>query len=77
MEAEIQEKIIGLTAKQFRKSPDEINLTDRFREDLGADSLDLTELIMGLEEEFDMIIPDDLTVETVSEAIELIEKMKS
>ncbi len=54
--------------------PDQITEAARFKEDLDADSLDLVELVMGLEEQFDITMPEeDLEgVTTVGKAIDLV-----
>ena len=54
--------------------PDQVTETARFKEDLDADSLDLVELVMGLEERFDIEVPeDDLEgVTTVGQAVDLV-----
>jgi len=54
----VQSIIIGLTAKQLGLGEDEISLDSNFMDDLGADSLDTVELVMNIEEEFDIEIPD-------------------
>ena len=54
--------------------PDQVTEEARFKEDLDADSLDLVELVMGLEERFDIEVPeDDLEgVTTVGQAVDLV-----
>ena len=54
--------------------PDLVTETARFKEDLDADSLDLVELVMGLEERFDIEVPeDDLEgVTTIGQAVDLV-----
>jgi len=54
--------------------PDQVVETAKFKEDLDADSLDLVELVMGLEERFDIEVPeDDLDgVTTVGQAVDLV-----
>ena len=54
--------------------PDQVTETARFKEDLDADSLDLVELVMGLEERFDIEVPEeDLEgVATVGQALDLV-----
>ena len=54
----IFEKVREIVAEQLGISEDEIKLETNFVDDLGADSLDIVELIMALEEEFDTEIPD-------------------
>jgi acyl carrier protein len=51
--------------------PDEITVESRFREDLGADSLDLVEMVMLLEEQYDILIPDEeaMQLTTVGKAV--------
>jgi acyl carrier protein len=54
--------------------PDQVTEEARFKEDLDADSLDLVELVMGLEERFDIEVPeDDLEgVTTIGQAVDLV-----
>lgn len=54
----IQNTLISLTAKQLGLGEDEISLDSNFMDDLGADSLDTVELVMNIEEEFGIEIPD-------------------
>ena len=54
----IQSKIISLTATQLGLGEDTISLDSNFMDDLGADSLDTVELVMNIEEEFNIEIPD-------------------
>ena len=55
----VQSKIISLTATQLGLGEDTISLDSNFMEDLGADSLDTVELVMNIEEEFGIEIPDN------------------
>ena len=61
--------------EQLNVSPDEVKEESKFIEDLGADSLDVVELVMALEEEFDIEIPDEEaeSILTVGDAIKFIE----
>ena len=59
----IQSRIISLTARQLGLGEDEITLDSNFMDDLGADSLDTVELVMNIEEEFGIEIPDDEVAE--------------
>ncbi len=52
-------RIRGIIADQLGLEEDEVSEDSDFIEDLGADSLDIVELIMELEEEFDLEIPDE------------------
>lgn len=65
------EKVNTIISEQLNVTKSEITLTSNFKEDLGADSLDLFELVMALEEEFDVEIPqEDLnSIETVEAVI--------
>ena len=55
----VEEKVRGIVAKQLGLGEDEVKNESSFVDDLGADSLDTVELIMSLEEEFDIEISDD------------------
>ena len=65
------EKMKEIIADQLGVSEDEVTLEASFKEDLDADSLDLFELVMALEEEYDVEIPSDDLAElnTVGDAI--------
>lgn len=65
------EKIKEIVAEQLSCDEAEVELTTNFKDDLGADSLDLFELVMALEEEYDVEIPsDDLAnIATVEDVI--------
>ena len=56
---EISEKVKSIIAEQLGVSLEEVQPSASFIEDLGADSLDIVELIMALEEEYDIEIPDE------------------
>lgn len=70
----IQDKVIRIIAEKLDVDPAEIVPGASLVDDLGADSLDLVELIMTMEEEFDIEIPDDDTQDlvTVKDAIDYI-----
>ena len=55
----VEEKVRNIVAKQLGLGEDEVNNESSFIDDLGADSLDTVELVMSLEEEFDIEISDD------------------
>ncbi len=55
----IFDTVRDIIADQLSIEPDKIEMDSTFIDDLGADSLDVVELIMSLEEEFDMEIPDE------------------
>ena len=71
----VEEKVKKIIVDQLGVSADEVNSDASFVEDLGADSLDLTELIMAMEEEFDIEIADDdaQKILKVQDAISYIE----
>lgn len=74
----IFEKVKELVAEQLGISQDEIKLESNIVEDLGADSLDVIEMLMTLEEEYGISIPDDQIgqVKTIGQIVELIENLK-
>ena len=74
--SEISEKVIGIIAERLNKDPDKITRDSKFYEDLGADSLDIVELIMNFEEEFNTKIPDDEgeLLTTVGAVIDYVER---
>jgi len=71
MELELLRKVI---AEILNVAPDEVTTETRFVEDLGADSLDLYQIVMGVEEAFDIELSEEAVsdITTVQEAIELI-----
>jgi acyl carrier protein len=72
--AQVADRVIDVVADQFGQPKEQIKFNTHFVNDLGADSLDVTELVMELEEEFDIHIPDDAAekIQTVGQAIEHI-----
>ncbi len=72
----VRDKVIDLIAQQLGVEKSKITDDAKFVDDLGADSLDITEMIMKLEEEFKIEIPDEdaQKLDTVGKAIEYIEK---
>ena len=68
------EKVQAIIAKELNVSLDKITMDTHLVDDLGADSLDIVELIMALEEEFDIEIPDSDAekVVTVGDVVEYI-----
>jgi acyl carrier protein len=68
-----------VVVEQLNVSPDEVKEESQFVEDLGADSLDVVELVMALEEKFDVEISDEAAekITTVTDAIKFIENIKS
>ena len=73
---EIEEKVIQIVSEQMSVDKREISRDTSFVNDLNADSLDTVELVMELEDEFDLTIPDEEAekLRTVGEAIDYIQK---
>ena len=76
---EIQAKVIKIISEQLGKDESEISLSSNFIEDLDADSLDAVELVMALEEEFEVDIPDEAAenITTVQSAVDFITEAKA
>jgi acyl carrier protein len=70
------EKVKAITVDQLSVAPEDVKMDSTFIDDLGADSLDIVELIMAFEEEFNTEIPDDVAekIHTVRDAVELWDK---
>ena len=68
------EKLQNIIAEVLNIEPEEVTMTSTFVDDLGADSLDIFQIIMGSEEEFDIKIPDDAAenIVSVGDAVEQI-----
>ena len=73
---EVQAKLKEIVMDRLNAEEEQIKPEASFVEDLGADSLDIVELIMGIEEEFDIEIPDEDAekLTTVGEALEYVKK---
>ncbi len=73
---EVFEKVKGIIVNQLGVADATVTMESSFIDDLGADSLDIVELVMALEEEFDMEIPDSDAekVVTVSDVVEYIKE---
>ncbi len=74
--ANIEEKVIGIVSEQLGVPKDEVKRESSFVDDLKADSLDVVELVMEFEDEFEITIPDDdyEKIRTVGDAIDYIEQ---
>jgi acyl carrier protein len=72
----IEDKVIGIVANQLDVEKEKIKPETSFINDLGADSLDIVELVMEFEEAFDMSIPDEDAekIRTVGDAINYIKE---
>lgn len=74
----IVEGVRKVVVEELGVKEEEVNETSSFTEDLGADSLDLVELVMAFEEEFGIDIPDEEvnSIKTVGDAVNYITKKK-
>ncbi len=72
------EKVRQLICEQLGKSEDKVNMDTRIVEDLGADSLDVVELLMSLEDEFGLSLPDEVAMQmkTVGDIVSYIDANK-
>lgn len=74
MSATIEERVKTIICDQLAVEPEKVTTTASFIEDLGADSLDIVELVMTMEEEFDLDIPDEDAekIKTVGDVVKYI-----
>ena len=72
------ETVKRIVVDQLQVAADDVKIDSTFIDDLGADSLDIVELIMAFEEEFNIEIPDENAekIKTVKDAVDYIEKAK-
>jgi acyl carrier protein len=72
----LEDRVTGLIVEQLGVSKEEAVLKASFIDDLGADSLDIVELVMSLEEEFDIEIPDEDAekIQTIGDAIAYVKE---
>ena len=73
---EDMKKLTAIIADVLNVDPNEITMDTTFKDDLGADSLDLYQILMGMEEEYGISVPQEQaeSITTVAEALELIRK---
>ncbi len=78
-EETILEKVKSIVAEQLSVEAGEIKPDSNFQNDLSADSLDTVELVMALEEAFDIEIPDEAAegIATVGDAVKFIQEKKA
>ena len=74
----VADKVFELISKQLNRPAEEITLDKEIVKDLGADSLDVVEMLMSLEEEFEIAVPEEdaVNIKTVGDIIKLIEQSK-
>jgi acyl carrier protein len=74
--ASVEERVIEIVCENLGVSKEQVTRSTSFIDDVGADSLDIVELVMELEEEFEITIPDEEAekIKTVGEAIDYIER---
>ncbi len=74
----VADKVIELISKQLNRPVEEITQDKEIVKDLGADSLDVVEMLMSLEEEFEISVPEEdaVNIKTVGDIIKLIEQSK-
>ena len=72
------DKVKAIVVEQLGVDQAEVTIDSTFIDDLGADSLDIVELIMAFEEEFNVEIPDDVAekIKTVKDTVEYIDSAK-
>ena len=70
------EKLKKIVAEVLNVDENEITMDSTFVDDLGADSLDIFQIIMGIEEEFDIVIPQEVE-ENISSVADAVEQIKN
>ncbi len=78
MESKIFEKLVKILSAQFKAEEEDITMETNIIEDLGADSLDVVDIIMAIEDEFKVEVPDTEVenIKTVGDIVNYIENMK-
>lgn len=72
------EELKKVLSKQLKVAPEKITLEAKIKDDLGADSLDILQLLMTMEEDYGIVIPDEElgTFETVGDIVNFLDKNK-
>lgn len=74
---QLRNKVLEIVAEQLNVKAEEIRDDTDLAKDLGADSLDMVEIVMELEDALEIMIPDDnATPRTISEVVELVKKLQ-
>lgn len=73
------EEVKEILARQLRVSPDKVTLDAQIKRDLGADSVDILQLLMRLEDDYGIVIPDQelAKFETVGDVVNFLDSLKS
>ena len=79
MSTDIFDRVKKVTVEELDVKPEEVTMEASFTDDLGADSLDVVELVMAFEDEFEIDIPDEEVgeIKTVGNAVDYISKKKA
>lgn len=73
-EIDVAEAVKKIVVEKLDRKPEEVTMDAKFIDDLGADSLDITELLMALEEEYNIDIDDEANeIQTVGDAVNYIQ----
>ena len=74
----MDKKILALIAEKLNKKVEDIKMEARLVEDLGADSLDVVELVMAFEDEFGIALPDEdvAKLKTIKDIVDYISNLK-
>ena len=77
MEQKASEVILGMLIKQLNKKPQDVKMDMRIKEDLGADSLDIVEILMGIEDKYGVTVADDvvLKIKTVQDLVNAVDEI--
>jgi len=69
--------IVEMLTKQLNKKPADVTAEKRIKEDLGADSLDVVEILMNVEDKYGITVPDEklMVVKTVGDLVKMIDEM--
>jgi acyl carrier protein len=72
----IKDKVVDIICQRLEVPKEKVTMETKYQEDLGADSLDIAELVMEFEDEFDINIPDDAEnkIKTVGDTVKFIEE---
>ncbi len=72
----VEDRIKGIIVEQLGIATEEVSMEASFIDDLGADSLDIVELVMAMEEEFDIEIPDEEAekIQTIGDAVSYLKE---